>query len=70
MDSKKKNASGKPVKVVVKQKQTDQQPSKVNVRVNQPYQPTQQSKFTSTPNRNVVINQSGHQFSIPLKRDR
>ena len=66
MDSKNKNASEKADEVVDKQKQTNQQPPKVNVRVNLPFQPTQQSKFTSTPNRNVVINQSGHQFSIPL----
>lgn len=66
MDSKNKNDSGKPDKILVKQKQTDQQHSKVDLRANQPLQPTQQSKFTSTPNRNVVINQSGHQFSIPL----
>ena len=67
MDSKNKNVSEKPDKVVVKQKQTDQQPSKVNLRVNQPLQPTQQSKFTLTPNRNVVINQPGAKnFTVPL----
>ena len=68
MDSKNKNASEKPDKVVDKQKQIDQQPPKVNLRVNQPLQPTQPSKFTLTPDGNVVFNlEPGVQkFSIPL----
>ena len=68
MNDKHTNASGKPDKVVVKQKQTDQKPSKVNLRVNQPLQPTQQSKMTITPDRNVVFNlEPGVQkISIPL----
>ena len=40
MDAKNKNVSEKPDKVVDKQKQIDQQPPKVNLRVNQPLQPT------------------------------
>ena len=68
MDSKNKNASEKPDKVVDKQKQTDQQPPKVNLRANQPLQPTQQSKMTLTPNGNVVFNLEPGvpKFSIPL----
>ena len=56
MDSKNKNASEKPDKVVYKQKQTDQQSPKVKLRANQPLQPTQQCKYILTPNGNVVFN--------------
>ena len=68
MDSKNKNASEKPDKVVDKLKQTDQQPPKVNLRVKQPLQPTQQSKMKLTPDGNVVFNlEPGVQkISIPL----
>ena len=68
MDSKNKNASEKPDKVVDKQKQTDQQSPKVKLRANQPLQPTQQCKYILTPNGNVVFNLEPGvpKFSIPL----